>query len=384
MRKRSFDSIAAHAADDFTVPQETRPTAMPIYQTSVFTFPDLATAEAFNAGSRLYQYSRNGHPNGEALELAYARLEGSPAALAAGSGMGVIFAVLFALLEPGAHAVVSREIYGVTQALLERELGRWGASFTYVDTGDLAAVAAALRPQTRLVYAETIANPTMHLAPLPELATLCRSRGLKLVVDNTFATPYLCRPLEHGAHLSLSSATKFLGGHSDLMAGVAAGEAALIGAARAVLLRTGAVLDPFAAWLTLRGIKTLHLRMERQSSNAAGLAALLGAHPGVERVHYPAGHSLLPRGAGAMLSFAVRGGLTEANRLIENLEMAAFVPSLGDVTTTVSHPVLTSHKALDREEREALGITENLVRVSVGTEDPEDILADFAQALDRL
>lgn len=383
---KRFETVAAHAGK-WDVPTVTRPAAMPIYQTSVWAFPDLDTVEAVQTGkTRGYLYARNGQPNAEALGQAYAQLEGGEAGITAATGMGVIFAVLFALLEPGAHLVVTRELYGGTFALLEQELSRYQVAATYVDTNDLAAVEAAIRPETRLVYTESIANPCVTVADIPALATLCRRRGLKLVVDNTFATPYLMRPLEMGAHVSLSSATKFLGGHGDLMAGVAAGEQDLMEKARQTLVLNGAMLDPFAAWLTLRGIKTLHLRVERQSANALGLARFLAGHPRVTRVCYPGlqSHPLLPRGAGAMLSFEVRGGLAGANQLIRSLQMAEFVPSLGEVVTTVSHPALTSHRAMPPEQRALLGITDGLVRVNVGTEALDDIIADFGQALEQV
>jgi len=386
MSEKQFATRAAHVGK-LEVPSVTRPAAMPIYQTSVWAFPDLDVVEAVQTGqTKGYLYARNGQPNAEALEQAYADLEGGEAAVSAATGMGVIFAVLFALLEPGAHAIITRELYGGTFALLEQELSRYQITTSYLDTNDRNAVAAAIRPETRLVYTESIANPTMTVADLPGLAALCRERGLKLVVDNTFASPYLLRPLEHGAHVSLSSATKFLGGHADLMAGVAAGEKGIMEQVRRALILNGAMLDPFAAWLTVRGIKTLHLRVERQSQNALDLARFLAAHPKVERVNYPGltGHRLLPNGAGAMLSFVVRGGLAGANQAIRSLKLAEFLPSLGDVITSVSHPVLTSHRAMAPAQREALGIVDGLIRVNAGTEAAADIIADFAQALDRV
>ena len=381
--KKQFGTRAAHSGKK-EVPALTRPVAMPIYQTSVYAFPDLDLVEAVQSGKeKAYLYARNGQPNAEALEESYAELEGGEAAVSAATGMGAIFAVLFAMLEPGAHAVISRDIYGATFALFEQELSRYKVERTYVDASDLAAVEAAIRPETKIFYAESISNPTVQVADLPALAAICRRHGVKLVVDNTFASPFVMRPLELGADVVISSATKFLGGHSDLMAGVAAGAKPIMDAVRRTLILNGAMLDPFAAWLTLRGIKTLHLRVERQCSNALALARFLAGHPNIERVHYPGlqGNELLPNGAGAMLSFAVKGGLAGANRLIRALELAEFVPSLGDVTTTVSHPVLTSHRAMAPEQREALGITENLIRVSVGVEAEGDIIADFARAL---
>lgn len=383
---RKFATRAAHAGR-IEVSPLTRPVAMPIYQTSVFSFPNLDLVEEVQSGkTKAYLYARNGQPNADALEKAYAELEGGEAAVSAATGMGVIFGVLFALLSPGSHVIADRAIYGGTFALLEQELSRYQIVTTYVDTNDLDAVQSAVQPNTRLVYAESITNPTVGVTDLDRLADLCRRRGLKLVVDNTFASPVLIRPLELGAHVSLSSATKFLGGHSDLMAGVAAGERDVIEAARRALVLNGAMIDPFAAWLTLRGIKTVNLRVERQSQNALALARFLAGHPKVDRVNYPGlqGHRLLANGAGAMLSFAVRGGLEQANQLIRSLAMAEFVPSLGDVTTTVSHPVLTSHRAVPDAQRTALGITPNLVRVSTGIEDSADIIADFAQALEQV
>jgi cystathionine beta-lyase/cystathionine gamma-synthase len=391
-RKQEFGTAAAHAGKK-DVPALTRPVAMPIYQTSVYAFPDLDLVEAVQSGrEKAYLYARNGQPNAEALEEAYARLEGGEAAVSAATGMGAIFAVLFALLEPGAHCVISRDIYGATFALFEQELARYQVDRTYVDINDLAALAAAMRPETKLVYAESISNPTVQVADLPAIAAVCREKGAKLVVDNTFASPYVMRPLELGADVVISSATKYLGGHSDLMAGVAAGGREVMEAVRRTLVLNGAMLDPFAAWLTVRGIKTLHLRVERQCQNALALAQFLAAHPQVEQVYYPGltgphtsqngGAPLLPNGSGAMLSFAVKGGQEAANRVIRALDLVEFVPSLGDVTTTVSHPVLTSHRAMSREQREALGITDNLIRVSVGVEAIGDILADFGRALD--
>jgi cystathionine beta-lyase/cystathionine gamma-synthase len=384
--KKKLATLAAHAGK-LEVPHLTRPVAMPIYQTSVYAFPDLDLVEAVQSGrEKAYLYARNGQPNAEALEQAYAGLEGGEAAVSAATGMGAIFAVLFAMLEPGAHAVVSRDIYGATFALFEQELSRYGISRTYVDAADLTAVRNALRPETKLVYVESISNPTVQVADLPGLAAICRDKGVRLVVDNTFASPYVVRPLEHGADVVISSATKFLGGHSDLMAGVAAGKQAIMDAVRRTLVLNGAMLDPFAAWLCLRGIKTLHLRVARQCENALALAQFLAAQPQVEQVNYPglAGHPLLPDGAGGMLSFAVKGGLAAANKVIRAFELVEFVPSLGDVTTTVSHPVLTSHRAMSPEQREALGITENLIRVSTGVEDAADIIADFRRALQSI
>lgn len=390
MAKRSLETAAAHVGEG-VVSAATRPVSMPIYQTSVFAFPDLDTVEAvYTGGSDAFLYSRMAHPNGGALEEAMAELEGGEAGLAAASGMAVIHNVLSSLLGPGDHAVVTAECYGGTYALFEHYLRRYGVTVTYVATAVAGTVAEAIHPSTRVVYVESIANPTTRVADVPALAKLCQERGLTLVVDNTFATPYLFRPLAHGAHVSLSSATKFLAGHSDVTAGVAAGSREYIAGARSHQVITGATIDPFAAWLTLRGIKTLAVRVRRHSANALQLARFLAGHPRVEKVHYPGLEShpdhalagkLLPLGSGGMLSFVVEGGMAAANRFIRALKLCQFVPSLGDVGTTVSHPALTSHRAMTEEARVRLGITGGMVRVSVGIEAPDDILADFEQAL---
>lgn len=385
-----LETIAAHVGEE-PVPTATRPVSMPIYQTSVFAFPDLPSVDDVYTGKlNAFLYSRMAHPNAAALEAGYAQLEGAEAALASGSGMAAIFAVLFGLLQPGDHVVSTRELYGGTFALMEAQLKRWGLKVTYVDACDLAAVTAAVQPNTKMVYTEMISNPTVRVADVPALSRLCRERGLLLVVDQTFATPYLARPLHLGADLVVISATKFLGGHSDLTGGLAAGRRDLIEQARAAQVVCGGMAEPFSAWLALRGIKTLHVRLDRQCANAHGLAEFLSRQPQVSKVHYPGlpgdpqhalAQALLPSGCGAMLSFQVQGGLAAANRLIQHLKLAQFVPSLGDVTTTVSHPLLTSHRALSDAQRAELGITPDLVRVSVGSEALVDIQADFAQAL---
>ncbi|HYF78688.1 MAG TPA: aminotransferase class I/II-fold pyridoxal phosphate-dependent enzyme, partial [Symbiobacteriaceae bacterium] len=273
--KKQLGTQAAHAGKQ-VVPALTRPVAMPIYQTSAYAFPDLDLVEAVQSGrEKAYLYARNGQPNADALEAAYAELECGEAAVSAATGMGAIFAVLFAMLEPGAHAVISRDIYGATYALFEQELARYQVERTYVDASDLAAVEAAIRPNTEILYAESISNPTVQVADLPALAAVCHRHGVKVVVDNTFASPFVMRPLELGADVVISSATKFLGGHSDLMAGVAAGAKEILDGVRRALILNGAMLDPFAAWLTLRGVKTLHVRVERQCANALALAGFL-------------------------------------------------------------------------------------------------------------
>ena len=387
---REIQTAAAHAGE-MALPAGTHPAVMPIYQASVWSVPDIATGEAIQSGAAAgYVYARNAHPNATALEATVAELEGGEAALASASGMGSLFAALYTLLAPGAHLIAAAELYGGTYDLVEQDLKSWGVQVTYVDALDPDAVATAIRPETRLLLAETITNPTVRVCDLSALAAICRERGVTMLVDNTFASPALCRPLALGATISMNSATKFLGGKADLTAGVLACPADLIASMRKTQIRTGAMLDPFAAWLCLRGIKTLGLRVERQSANALALGRFLAGHPQVEQVNYPglaAGRQgeiarrLLPRGFGPMLSFALRGDLSTADRVIAGLRLAAFAPSLGDVATTVSHPMSTSHRAFTPAQRVALGIGDNLIRVNVGSEAIDDIVADFDQAL---
>lgn len=393
-RTTHLRTVAAHAGHSRPeVP--TSPASPPIYQASVFEFADLAQVDAVQSGAAPgFIYSRMANPTCAALEADVARLEGAEAALAVASGMGAIFAVLFGLVSAGDHVVAGDELYGGSYAVLARELRRFGVEATFVDATDPAAVAAAMRPNTRVCYVETITNPTMQVVDIPALAAVCRPRGVRLIVDNTFATPIHCRPLRLGADAVIHSATKFLGGHSDVTAGVVAGGPELIAAARGAATLTGATLDPFAAWLVVRGIKTLAVRVERQSATALELARRLAAHPRVERVCYPgldgAGPAarVLSGGFGPMLAFEVApgpgeadDGLAAADRVLTRLRLIRITPSLGGATTTSSHPVLTSHRAMPPEERARLGIRAGLIRLSVGVEDVEDVWSDLQAAL---
>ena len=374
-------------------PSPSTPTAPPIYQTSVYTFPDLASLDAVQDGTaRGYMYGRYGLPNHTALERAVAALEGAEAALACASGMGAIAAALLAALSGGGKVAAARDVYGGTYGLLE-ELGRFGVRTTWVDAGNLAEVEAALGEGCRLLLVETLSNPLVRVADLPALAAAANRAGAFFLVDNTFATPCLCRPLGHGADAVVHSATKFLGGHGDLTAGVLVGTAAFIREARRVAMRFGPTLGPHDAWLAVRGMKTLSLRMARTCENALALAAFLAGHPKVTAVHYPGlpshpGHSLARRlltgGFGGVLAFELRGGLAASDALVKALRLITLVPSLGGVATTLSHPVKTSHRGLSPAERERLGVRDGLLRLSVGIEDAPDLTADLTQALTQL
>lgn len=391
-RGRGRHTTAVHAG--LTIePSATEPLAATICQSSVFAFPALDLVDAVYAGEKTgYIYTRYGNPNHRMLERAVADLEKAPAALSCSSGMAAAFAVVAALVDAGSHVVAAEGLYGGTYSLLANELPRFGVSVTFVDVADVAAVEAVVGPNTRLIFVETISNPLLRVADIPQVADIARRHGAKLCVDNTFATPYLVNPIELGADAVIHSATKYLGGHSDVVAGVVAGEGEVIGRARRLAQTVGTTLDPFAAWLTLRGLRTLSARMERHCRNAQAVADFLARHPAVRHVAYPGlpahpEHALSSRmfrgGFGGIVSFELGGG-AEAAAFVKSLAMCRFAPSLGDVATTVSHPAKTSHRQVPVERREAMGIGEGLIRLSVGIEDVADIIGDISQALERV
>ncbi|MGV6473759.1 trans-sulfuration enzyme family protein [Azotobacter vinelandii] len=391
---QGFSTRAVHAGNEIDRQMVTHAKTLPIYQTSVFVYDSLAQVDDFLAGNPdNYMYTRIGNPNPAALEALILALEGGEAALFGASGMAAIGAALLGNLEAGDHLIASRELYGTTQSLIEKELGRLGIASSLVDIGDLAAVEAAIGPRTRLIYTETASNPLVRVSDVPALATLAKKHGLKLLVDNTFLSPALFRPLDHGADLVLHSTTKYLNGHSDATGGILAGDAEWVERARRFQINAGGSASPFEAWLTLRGAKTLALRMQAHSRNAQALAEALEAHPKVLRVHYPGlpshpdhalARRLFPDGCSGMLSFTLDGGLAEVDRLIRALRLAVFAPSLAGVATSISHPGKTSHRALAPELLAALDIHDGTVRVSVGIEEAGDIVDDFVQALERL
>jgi cystathionine beta-lyase/cystathionine gamma-synthase len=385
-----FATRAIHAGD--LPPPAERPLAVPIWQTSTFAFDDAEHyAHTLRQPREGYVYTRYENPTTAAMEATVAGLEGAAEGLATASGMGAIATVLLSLAGAGDHLVAQRDLYGGTFSLLANLAPRFGLEVSFVDAGDPAAVRAALSPTTRAIYAETIANPTMTVADLPALAEAGADAGVPLVVDNTVASPYLCRPLEHGAAIVVHSATKYLGGHSDVVGGLALfAERERHAAAWRALLDLGASVDPFAAWLVLRGVKTLALRMRRHGETARLLAGLLAAHPKVERVYWPGledhpTHKLAAKlldGDPGLLSFDLRGGRDAGRRFIEATRVATLAPSLGTVETLVSHPASTTHRQYDAAALAAAGIGEGMVRVSVGLEDGPDLAEDFTQALE--
>jgi cystathionine beta-lyase/cystathionine gamma-synthase len=385
-----FGTRAIHGVE-LPAPTE-RPVSTPIWQTSTFAFEDADRfAHALDQPREGFVYTRYENPTTAALEALMADLEGAAEAMAAASGMGAIASVLLGLAGAGDHLLLQRDLYGGTFSLATAVASRLGIETSFVDATDPIAVKAALRPTTRAVYVETIANPTMAVADLPAVAEVALQAGVPLVVDNTVASPYLCRPIEHGASVVVHSATKYLGGHSDVIGGVAVfADRDLHKRAWDTMLDIGASADPFAAWLVLRGVKTLPLRMERHTANAARVAELLSGHPKVERVYWPGlvdhpTHDVAKRvldGYGGMLSFDLRGGRAAGRRFIEATRVAKLAASLGGVETLLAHPASTTHRQLDAGALAAAGIGEGMVRMSVGLEDAADLLEDLTAALE--
>jgi methionine-gamma-lyase len=388
--REGMQTKAVHASREHN---RTHAVASPIWQTSTFHadssehFAELATA------TRPAEfYTRYGNPTHKQAEAVIAALEGGEAALLAASGMGAIFTAMLCNLRAGDHVVAQRNLYAGTSTLVEELLPRWGIEHTFVGQTDAADFARAVRPNTKLIYVETPTNPLMRITDLRAVAALGRERGITTMVDNTFATPVNQRPLELGIDVCVHSATKYLGGHSDITAGVVVGRREFVERAWKFGLVAGAVLGPFDAWLLLRGLRTLSLRVERHNRNALALARFLETHPRVERVHYPGlashpQHELARaqmNGFTGMLAVEVRGGFQAVEKFLGALKLGVNAASLGGYETLVVHPAAMWGLQLTNEQRAAMDIGDNLVRVSVGLEDEVDLLKDFAQALDGL
>ena len=364
----------------------------PLHLTSTFTFETAEQGGEIFAGEREgYIYSRTNNPTTNLLEARLATLEGAEAGLALASGMGAISAVMWTLLAPGDEVIADQTLYGCTFSFLNHGLAKFGVKITHVDLTDPANLRAALTDATKVVYFETPANPNMRLVDIQAVSSIAHAAGARVVVDNTYATPYITRPIELGADLVVHSATKYLGGHGDLIAGMAAGPQELIDEIRGFGLKdmTGASLSPFNAMLILRGLKTLALRMERHSANAQAIAELLAASPAVEVVYYPGlesfpQHDLARRQMacyGGMIAFELVGGYEAGVAMMNRLRLVSRAVSLGDAETLVQHPASMTHATYTPEERAEHGISEGLVRLSVGLEDVGDILDDIRQAL---
>ena len=372
-------------------PEGSRPMAVPIYQGHLFAFDsadDLAAA--FAGPDEAFFYARMGNPTVRSLERAVTELEGGSGTLATGSGMGAINAVLMGLLRSGDHVIAQTALYGGTYALLRDLAERWGVDVTFVPGDDPAEVRDALRPATRLLYLETVANPTTHVTDLPAFAAAVQGTDVLTVVDNTFA-PLLCRPIDHGADIVVHSATKYLSGHGDIIGGVAVfADPSVHHRVWSHAIEIGSTADAHAAWLTVRGLATMPMRVARQSATALDLATRLAGHPSVTRVHYPGlpdhpqhdvARRLLPDGAGGVLAFEPAGGRDAGRVFSEAVELISLGPSLGNIATLVMHPASTSHRQMDAASLAAAGIGEGTVRLAVGLEHPDDLWADITQAL---
>lgn len=370
-------TIAAHgvrAPSPESLPDGLRgvPAAEPLHAAAVFEFDSIEDSDAPLAGRGGYVYARYGTPNLRSLELSVAALERAEDAVATSSGMSAVLGALLAVVGGGDTVAIQADAYGGSLALLDQDLARLGVRNVRVDASDVRACDAALADGARALLVETLGNPLLAEAPLARLAARCRARGAAFLVDNTFATPILRRPVESGADLVIHSATKFLGGHHDLCAGIVAGRADLVAAARGVAKRMGFTAAPFDAWLCCRGLKTLAVRIERAQENAARVADFLRRRRGVVRVLHP--------GWGALVSFDL-GSLEAASRFVRALTWMTLTPSLGGVTSALSHAATSSHRGFDPAVRRALGISDGLLRLSVGIEAADDIERDLATGL---
>ena len=390
-REWGFSTRAIHGGK---IPDANKSVVTPIYQTATFQYDTVEEGARLGAETGPgYFYTRWGNPTTDAFEQKAALLEAGEAALATSSGMAAIATAVVSLLRAGDHVVAPKAVYQATFGLLHTILPGYGVAATLLDDPDVSAYERAIRPNTRLLYIETPNNPLLGVIDIAGVAALARAHGARTIADNTFATPYNQTPLALGVDLVCHSATKYLGGHHDVTAGVIVGSRELIRRCVSTMRTFGGVLDPFAAYLLVRGLMTLGLRVERHNANALALARHLAGHPKVARVHYPGlpdhpRHAVaarqMTRGFGGMLSFEVRGDVAAGARCVEALRVGKLAVSLGGVSTLVTHPASTTSVNMPREVRLAAGIADGLIRVSVGVEDLEDLVGDFDQALSRM
>lgn len=372
------------------------PLTTPIYQTATFSFESAEQGgRIFSAEEEGYLYSRVGNPTTSELEERLALLEGAEASLALASGMGAISATLWTILKAGDHIIASQTIYGCTLELFEYGLSKFGIETSFVDMRNSENVARAMKPNTKLVFVETPANPNLILNDIAAISAIAHeNEDCQVMVDNTFASPYLQTPLNLGADIVVHSATKYLNGHGDVIAGFTAGKQELMDQIRVEGLKflTGATLSPFDSFLVLRGLKTLELRMERHCDNAEAIVKFLVSHPAVEKVHFP-GLDDFPqkelverqmKRPGAMVSIEVKGGFENSKKVINGVNLCRIAVSLGDAETLIQHPASMTHLPYTDEELERAGIAKGLIRISAGLENPEDIIADLKQSLDAI
>ncbi len=367
---------------------------VPIYQTSTFKFKSAQHgADCFSGKSSGYIYTRIGNPTTRALEQSIAELENGFDGIATSSGMGAISSVYMALLSAGSHIVSSDAVYGPARGILEQDFSRYNVEATFVNTSNLENIVNALRPNTKVLYIETPANPTMEITDIAACSRIAKEHNLILVVDNTFSSPYLQKPLDLGADVVLHSVTKFINGHADIVGGVIiAKEEETYKKIRHSMVYLGCNMDPTQAFMVIRGLKTLAIRIERAQENALKVANFLQSHPKVAWIKYP-GLKSHPqydlaqkqmKGFGSMMSFGLKGGYEAGKKLMDNVHLALLAVSLGGVETLIQHPASMTHAAVSKENKLAAGITDDLVRFSVGIEDVEDIIEDLKQGLETV
>jgi cystathionine gamma-synthase len=376
MREKRFNTQAVHFQKKESAYHVSK--AKPIYQTTAFTFTDLDDMESFYEGEKSYLYSRYSNPNTDDLGVGIALLEGAEDGVATSSGMSAILAGVLAVAKEGDHVLASKDLYGGTYQLFEQELPNMGIDVSFVSFEDLETVEKALTDRTVLIYTESITNPLLRVEDLEGVIRLAKKHTIYSMIDNTFATPYLLQPAKIGADLIVHSATKYIGGHSDVNAGVLVGTTELIQKAKAKIVTLGCNLTPFEAWLGCRGLKTLSLRMQRQCENASNLAMSFNESAGVSKVYYPTDVSA--KGNGAMVSIDLAEEV-DVEEFFKNLSWVKIAPTLAGVETTVSYPLRTSHRTIPDELRSELGIGKQLVRISVGIEDETDIIEAFQHAI---
>jgi cystathionine gamma-synthase len=391
-RETAGSTLAVHGGEHW--PKAHDALATPIVSTATYTFADTAELVAFMEGERdREEYGRYGNPTVHALEAKCAALEGTDGALAFASGMAAVTTAILALVRQGAHVVLFRDCYRRTRQFVTTTLERFGVGHTLVDSGDLAGLAEAIRPETKLVISEAPTNPYGMVLDLDGMVSVVkRHRGVKTLIDATFATPINLRPAAHGVDLVVHSATKYLGGHNDALGGIVAGPSHLLSLVKESRDVLGGVMDPHAAYLLLRGVKTLALRVARQNETAMALACALEGHPKVRRVWYPglashpshAAASKVMKGFGGVVTFELETDLAGAGRFVDALRIPRIAPSLGGVESLVEQPALMSFYELTTAQREAIGMKDSLIRYAVGVEDADDLLADVARALEAV
>jgi len=388
-----FATKAIHGGMDESVNQFGE-VSVPIFQTSTFSFLSADDgADKFAGKKPGYIYTRMGNPTIKALEDCVASLERGFGGLATASGMAAVTTLYMTFLEKDAHIISSDAVYGPSRVILERDFSRFGVQASFVNTSEIANIENAIRPETKLLFIETPANPTIHLTDIKACAELAKKHNLILMVDNTFSSPVLQRPLEFGADIVFHSLTKFINGHSDIVGGIIIPKnETLFKRIQKVLFYMGGTMDPHQAWLVLRGVRTLALRVEKSQDNAMKIARFLEQHPKVAWVTYPGleshPHHQLARqqmdGFGAMISFGVKNGLVGGKTVMDNVKLITLAVSLGGIESLIQHPASMTHAAMSRQQREKAHITDELVRLSVGCEDYRDLIEDLDQALNKI